>query len=142
MSFLSAFLFTGGLSLAWQTYCDLKSKEVDSRRNWFMYGVLLAAVLILNLDFYIYFGLIIATVGYTMLIRKAFGEGDLEALRWNIPGFFMLNLLYGLCYLVSFSGLTVVYLAARRFLKVGGNTPGYTVILGSFIITAAIALRI
>lgn len=141
MTALTAFLFTGLLSLLWQTYSDLKKGEVDSRRNWFMYGANLFLVLSMGFNIWLYMGLMIATVLFTSKIKQMFLEGDLEALRWTIPGFFVLNLAYGLVYLASFSLLSVVYVISRRKLKITGNTPAYTIILGAFVITIAFALK-
>lgn len=139
---LTAFLFSGLLSLAWQTYSDFKSMEVDSRRNWFMYGVLLAIVLLTSIPFWLYLLFVVATLVFTKRIEKMFCDGDLEALRWTIPGFFILNLSYGVIFMCAFSFFTLVYLLARNRLGIRVNTAAYSVILGAFLVTAAFALKI
>jgi hypothetical protein len=142
MSLLTAFLFTGLFSLAWQTYSDLKSKEVDSRRNWFMYGAVLTLAILQKNFFGIYIGAVFFAIGFTVLIRRMYADGDLEALRWTIPGFLVLNWVYGVVYLTAFCFLSLIYVIVRRRLKVKENTAGYTLILGAFVITAAFALGI
>ncbi len=136
---LTAFLFAGGMSLAWQTYSDLKHKEVDSRRNWFMFGAVFCIVMMTNATFWFYLLAIILTVIFTGRIKKMFADGDLEALQWVIPGFTVLSWKLGLAYLAAFALCTGVYLIARKLFKINGNTAGYTIITGAFIITAAIA---
>lgn len=142
MPALTTFIAMGFLSLIWQTYSDLKHKEIDSRRNWMMYGALLAIVLIGRLNFWFYLGAIVIAVIYTRFIRKMFADGDLEALRWVVPGFLVINWALGLAYLIVFGLLTVIYVVFRRMLKIRGNTAGFTLILGAFAIVSALALNI
>lgn len=130
----------GFLSLAWQTYNDFKRRQVDSRRNWFMYGAVLMVVLAEGVFFPVYLVAVLGTLVFTFGIKKMFADGDLEALRWVIPGFFVLNWLFGLVYLASFAFLTLVYVVSRRMLKIRGNTAGYSIISGAFVVTAVLAL--
>lgn len=139
MSAITIFIFIGALALAWQTYTDLKKGEVDSRRNWLMYGVVLSIVLYENLNILIYLAAVFGTMLFTGRISRMFADGDLEALRWTIPGWIMLSWAFGLVYLFSFCFLTVFYIATRHILKIRGKTAGYTIITGAFAITAALA---
>lgn len=141
MSAISAFIWLGFFSLALNTWADLKEKEIDSRRNWLMYGATVAIILTERLNIWFYIIFVVATVVFTNRLKKMFLEGDTEALRWIVPGFFTLNWAYGLGYLASFALTTIVYVVSRRTLKIRHNTAGYPILLGAFVITAAFALK-
>lgn len=139
---LTAFVFLGLFGLAWQTYSDFKKKEVDSRRNWFMFGVVITIVLLEGVNFWFYLAAIIGTVLFTARIKKMYADGDIEALRWIMPGFLVLNWAFGLTYFVAFTLLSVIWFVSHRALKIREETPGFPILIGAFVITAALAFGI
>lgn len=143
MTVLTSFLMVGLGVLAWQTYHDLKTRTVDdgdARRAWLMQGALIMLVLVTGYDFIVYVAAIILSAIYVSQLKKHFGAGDRDALGWILPGFLIVNLVLPLFFMVSFSGLTIIHFLGRRYLKVRGEVAGFPLILGSFIITAFIAV--
>src|SRR3989304_3934653 len=95
MVFEYALTFTllTGYTIVRHFYSDIKALEVDSRRNYMMYGVVLTIGLISHqTDVLIIAGLL--TIAFTLLLgyleskqgRVVFGDGDKEILGWSIPG--------------------------------------------------------
>lgn len=138
---VDVFLFSAFFVLLLQTYKDMKTQKVDSRRNWVIQGELLAFVLLGLVNFIAYLALVVATTLFNILFLKSFwGEGDTEILAWLIPGLILLaGPFYALVFLLSFALFTAVVFSAKKFFKVSGEvkSPGVPLIFGAFLMVVS-----
>lgn len=128
------FFWVGLFVLAMQTYSDLKSGEIDSRRSWFMYGVILALVLVSGMWFWAYFLFMLAAGVLVSFTKKALADGDRETLVWASVGFFVINPFFLFTFLLSFVSLLAVHVFLRRLIKKQGVSAGLPVLFGAFVI--------
>lgn len=137
------FLTVGAISLALNTWQDLKTMKIDSKKNLMMNGFVLGYYFFTGQNILIYTALAIVVLIFNHFMNKgkagvAFGEGDQEAFFWIVPGLFLVDpiapLLFGWCLLV----LTGINYGIRKLKKIenGAKTPAFILLLGSFLLTA------
>lgn len=142
MNPLNLFLAIGTFSLFWQTFADIKDKDlkdpyVFSKRSWLMMGVLLSLVLFTNFNFLIYLAALIgASLVFSLpSFRKNIGEGDIEALRWIVVGFIISDVFLLALFCFALALFTVVITVSRRFFKVDKEQLAYfPAIFGAFLL--------
>ena len=134
------FVFTllASMSLLVMLWTDLKTLEIDGRRNWLMYGVGFTCSLIMPVDAWlVYIGAVFGMVLLGAVIyhvergigRTVFAEGDREILAWLVPGLCLGGLWLGAWFLF-FMGLGLL---AGKWLAKGGEAPGLIVITAAYI---------
>lgn len=107
-----------------------------------MQGVIAAVFLFEGVNFWYYFFVLISGIVLTAKFKRMFADGDIEGLRWIIPGWFVVGLQWGLVFLCFFSLGACVHIVARFLLKIKGNTAGYPILLGAFAGTTALVMLV
>lgn len=155
MEHIYLFFFFTVISLASQVYEDIKTLNVDSRRNFYMYGVVITLALLSGLS-WDYLAALIIVIIFTVALRytekkenkKLFGGGDTEILNWIVPGTVILGtgLLYPIVYLISFAfslaGTTLI-IKNYKLEKFPGTIPiamAFFITLGAYVTFNGITL--
>lgn len=136
------FFFLAVFGLLLMAYKDLKTNKIDSRRNWTIQGAILAMVLITDLNFITYVGLIFVTALFNSLVlKKVFADGDREIIQWALPG---LALFAGFLYAAVFLTVIGIYHAGvilvskYLFKEVLEKRPGVPIIAAAFFLVAIV----
>jgi hypothetical protein len=139
------FFFFGFISLAMQTYEDIKTLQVDQRRSYYMYGAIISLALMTGLNLW-YIAAVIGMLIFTALIKmweskngkKILGAGDFEILAWIVPGLVLLGqgLFYPILYLISFA-LALAGFKLISFASKSERLPGTIPIAAAFMIVLA-----
>ena len=125
-------LFSLGLmSLVWNTYTDLKKGTIDSRRNYFMQGALLFAVLSSGYPILQYLGFVFGVLILNFILGQFWGSGDKEVFSWLMP---MLLYINAVLWVVFFIVCGLLLIGKRAFNK-EGTSPAMPIILISYVIT-------
>jgi len=140
---VDVFLFSAFLILLMQSFKDIKTQKIDSRRNWVMQGELLGFVLLGLGNFIVYFIVVFATAFFnSMVLRKFWGEGDKEIFQWLLPGLFLfagplMAAFFLLCF-AFFSGFS--FFTRRLVFKEGADSKraGVPLIFAAFIMVVAL----
>ena len=133
---------TGLAILAIQAYQDLKTMTVDTRLNFFMYGIVMGFGLQISP---IAIALILATIliiyVYFNLIRRFYdlGEADPEAMAWvYIP--FLLNPTSGLFQIMVFTVALPALLTAAYIKNKGKKLPFVPMIAVAYALAFSLAI--
>jgi len=137
ITFIESFLLTETLMLIYNTFRDVKTKEIDSRFNYLAIGAILMFIAYFQPSFWIIIVSIIVSSLTVFVFRWKgfFASGDLEAISWVV---FTLGLFDYWKMIVFLIMLTLFYafgLVMIKITKQGNRLPGYPMILGSFLIT-------
>ena len=149
LDFARLWLSMSFITLAMLCYTDLRSREVDTRRNSVMIGAGLMATIPTGLGF-----IYIIHVFVVILFNKVFSKlnkridkryiasGDQKALFWIIPGFVLLGSIAPAVFMVVLVGvLSAVALIQAKFNKpFGKKMPGIIILSAAFIITVGLFL--
>jgi hypothetical protein len=141
MNLVNLVFWLGTFSLIILTYSDFKKMKVDARKNYFMYGLVLAMVSIYDYTFWYFLFLIGLTIGLSIFITKLklLGKGDVTGLRWLIFAFGIISPIYLTTFLFILMIITALYgLFKFKIYKLKEDTPFYHVYLISFVLTALI----
>lgn len=131
----------GSLMLAYNTWRDLKTREIDSRWNFFAFGATVMLLAYLKTDLLTLFLLLGLALLINLVLRKpTFSEGDHEAVAWVVIGLGATNLVKIPVFLLAMAILTFFGIL---FVKYGlklehQHLPGYLFILTSFLFTAVL----
>lgn len=138
---MGPYLMLGILMLLKNSYTDFKTRTIDSRYNWFAYGATLMLLVNSGITF-TYLGiLIVLSILAGWMFSKSMADGDTEAIRWIIFGFGVLHPAYVTVYFAVLLVLFVIIAGIARYGKMTDKKlPGYPILLGAYIITAAAAL--
>lgn len=102
---VSYWAFLGTFYLLLLTYQDYKNNMlVDERRNYFMMGVTVMLLPVLNRSFwYVIFSVIVVYfMGRFLNKYKVIGLGDVQALGWMFAGFLWLSVGYFVLFVMVF----------------------------------------
>ena len=142
MEALIAFFSIASFALLVQLWSDLKSMEIDSRRNWFMQGAGLIAAMVLDAWNVYLVGLGIALVfGFAVarLEKKRgkvlFADGDREVIRWIIPALALGGIWLSALYFVFLGIALALQVALKKRYDLGEEMPGLIAISAAYIMT-------
>lgn len=137
------FLLIGSFSLAMNTWQDLRTGKIDSKKNLVMTGLTTGYYFFTGGDILHYFALVIVVLAFNYFTNKGkegklFGEGDQEAFYWIVPGLYLVDPLAPFIFgwgLFVFMGINF---GIRRLRKIpnGTKTPAFMALLGAFLLTA------
>jgi len=128
------FLGFGLFCLFLQSYRDLKTGKVDSRKNYVMQGLVLGCVLINDYNIWSYLAIILLAVSFTMLLGKNWGDGDKEIIRWILPGLFVVGFTEMFVFLIALAVCFIAFQTVTRvILKAKGKLPAVPVIFIAFL---------
>jgi hypothetical protein len=130
MDLVNIFFFLASISLLRLVYEDMLTFKVDERISHYMFG----AVAVI----FLFQGLIVVWLGFMVLItlglgyvkeklrleqRKVFGAGDLTIISWLLPALFVLNLSFGICFVLLWciGNITMFFIAKKQ--KMPGTIP-------------------
>ncbi len=136
-------LFFGTVALIFLTYQDFKNNMiVDDRRNYFMMGVTISLCSHFSFNIVYLLSLIICAMLVNLLMSKTgvLGGADVNSLTWIYLGFGFINFAYLLWFFVIFFCILIFHFfvggfMAKIFKKDSFVTPGYLLILLSFLLT-------
>lgn len=141
----SIFLLIGSFSIAMNTWQDLKTGKIDSKKNLVMTGLTTGYYFFTGADILMYFAMVIVVLVFNYFMNKGkegklFGEGDQEAFYWIVPGLFLVDPLAPFIFgwaLFFFMGINF---GLRRLKKIpnGVKTPAFMALLGAFLLTAGL----
>lgn len=145
MSDAGTFLIIGLVSLAFNTWKDIKTMKIDSTKNFVMTGLVLGFYFFTHHNLLISLDLTIIVFCLNSIMNKGkagalFGAGDQEAFYWIVPGLFLVAwwapIIFGWSVLF-FAGLNF---GIRWLKKVPSTakTPGFMVLFGAFLLTASL----
>jgi len=136
---LSKFFWSGGFSIFYNLFSDLKTRTIDDRWNYYGLGVVTVIYSLLNpKNMLVRILLPLFLVGFV----KGMADGDKSALRWILMGFFAFSWFLPfvfLWFLVFYTAVlqTTVFILRRVGYPIK-KVPYYGVILGAFITTAVV----
>jgi len=133
------FFFLAVMGFITLAYKDLKTRKVDSRRNWTIQGAILGMVLLTQFNLLTYLALMLGTALFNAVVLRGYwGDGDKEVMQWALPG---LAMFAGFNYAAMFlfvmalyhSGIIIV--SKIVFKEVLEKRPGIPILAGAFILT-------
>ena len=110
------FLFLGLVELLILSYKDIKTLRIDSRFNWFMYGVSASLIANEKPGLIYLFSLMIAVALIGALLSRFIPSGDVECLGWCMFGYASLGLACSFSCL-SFSHSCIHSISAQKILQ-------------------------
>ena len=133
---ITTYYFLSLIMLIYNTFKDIKTREIDERYNYFAFGATFMLLAYFKTSIIFIFALSFLT-GLIIFITKRFmALGDLQALTWILLGFGAIEQFKIVKFLIAFTMLLVITLITKKFIKrEQEETPGYILILGSYIIT-------
>jgi len=138
------FLFLGLVELLILSYKDIKTLRIDSRFNWFMYGVTASLIATEKPGVIYLFSLMIAVALISALLSRFIPSGDVECLGWCMFGFGMLHWVWLVVFLVYlFLIIAFTQFLLRKFFKIKERIeyPGVPLFLYAFIMTTTVILK-
>lgn len=128
-------IFSGVVVLAILSAMDLKSMEIDSRLNWFMFGVVTMVLIqsVTTAGFALLLGGIMYIASYK---SRGIGDGDPEVLAWVTALLFCLNPVSAIVFMILIAaGAIVIALLKKRVPFVPAITYCYAVSIAVSVIT-------
>ena len=131
----------GTIQLLILVYQDYRHNMlVDDRKNYFMMGLTVSLIFVLQPAFWYILTILAFTVALTIYMTKfkVLGEADIKTMSWACYGFGLFGIYKLVAFLVIFAAVTAIYslLKFGVFKMKKQPAPFYGVILGSFIVAA------
>lgn len=143
---LSYFFYLGFFQLSIMTFTDIRSMRIDSRLNYFMYGVV-ASLIWFNTPPLLYV-LLMIFIGVVVSLStiRILGVGDVQAVGWIVLGVSMISPARLFMFFLFFSLVFSVYLLVKHWfvlgipkeLKYKIKSPGMPVLWGAFVLTMVV----
>jgi len=143
---LSFFFFVGIFHLSFMAYTDIKKMKIDSRHNYFMFGMVAALYVIVTPSLFYLGSLFLVTLIIVLSSSKLLASGDLNALAWIILGCGLISLPKLFIFFYFYYGILAIYLIVKQLLlynipvhvKQGIRTPGLPVLWGAFLLASLV----
>jgi hypothetical protein len=99
---------------------DVKKLTIDDRKNSFMLGATIMLFAAVPTKWWVGLALIAISIILTIFLTKfkVMGQGDINALRWNILGFGILGSNVLVAYLIGFVSVTLLYYLLKKLFKI------------------------
>lgn len=127
----------GIINLAIMSYMDFKNNMmIDTRFNYIMMGITFSLLSHHKRTFFYVMGVLLGYFILFYVIKRYFGDGDLQTLGWLLSGFGFLDPFYFILFAVVFTGIHFIYTMVKVYLlKTKKPTPYIIIILFSYGLT-------
>ncbi len=133
---ITIYYFLSILMLIYNTFRDIRTREIDERYNYFMFGATMMLLGYFKINIILVFILIFLTIIVILLTKKFMATGDLQALVWILLGFGAIEHFKIIKFLIAFTGLFILSFITKKLIKKEREeTPGYILLLGAYLIT-------
>lgn len=126
------------MGMIYQFLEDLKTMQVDCRKNWLLTGATIALFLASGNSLW-YIGLVVVFVFLRHFLLKIMADGDVEILQWLFPGVFLFGGLFYVFFFV-FVLLLAILIWSVFIAKSKGISEKHT--QGTVFLTFSLALTV
>jgi hypothetical protein len=137
LTFITGYLFISTLMLIYNTYKDIRFKEIDSRWNFMAFGstIMLLDYFTPKFSLILIVSIAVSVILFIFSYKKFFASGDIEALSWTMFALGIFDYSRMILFLVFLTVLYSINLIIIKIFKLNNEIVGYPVILSSWLIT-------